>query len=82
MKNKTKTNRKPPTGKANQLTTSNTSFSHAQRFKPVWRMVEQEISKRTGTRLEISVLIFLDNTHNAQEQQKKYKKNKPTHSHR
>ena len=57
-----------------KLTTSNTSFSHAQRFKPVWRMVEQEISKRTGTRLDISVLIFLDNTHNAQEQQQQKNK--------
>ena len=57
-------------------------FFACTKIKPEWRMVQQKISKRTGTHLEISVLIFLDNTHNAQEQQKKYKKNKPTHSHR
>ena len=42
------------------------------KIKPVWRMVEQEISKRKCTRLEISETIallgFLDNTHTTQEQ--------------
>ena len=39
--------------------------------KPVWRKVEQEMNKRTGTRLEISKTIallgFHNNTHTAYE---------------
>ena len=54
-----------------KLATLNIFFA-CTKIKPVWRMVELEISKRIGTRLEISETIallgFLDNTHTAQEQ--------------
>ena len=47
-------------------------FFGCTKIKPVWRVVEQEISKRTGTHLEISETIgllgFLDNAHTAREQ--------------
>ena len=46
-------------------------FFACTKIKPVWRVVEQEISKRTGTHLEISETIallgFLDNTHSTRE---------------
>ena len=56
-------------------------FFACTKTKPMWRMVEQEISKRTGTHLEISetisLLRFLDNAHTTREQ----KNNQTTHSH-
>ena len=48
-------------------------FFACTKIKPVWRMVEQEISKRTVTHLEISETIallgFFDNAHTAREQE-------------
>ena len=50
-------------------------FFACTKIKPVWRMVEQEISKRTVTHLEISETIallgFLDNGHTTREQTNK-----------
>ena len=47
-------------------------FYLCTKIKPVWRIVDQKISKRTGTQLEISETIalreFLDNAHTAREQ--------------